>query len=268
MIASAPSDQKSPAVSWLMGTHVADPQLREAVQSCLDQTFQDFEMLIVVNGAQVASVAPRVREWFGADPRVRVLETPVRHLTFSLCLGLHQARAPLIARIDSDDKSPADRLERQVKFMDRHPDVAVLGSTYQVIDANSRVLRTVHMPQSDRDIRRAMRWGNPLAHPSVMFRRQVVLDAGGYMGGLHAEDYDLWLRLSTRPALQFANLPEVGLWYRSQGVGPARRSRQAYAAVASAQWRHAIEGHGWLWGVSALYTMVKAVLRSSSRPAG
>lgn len=255
-----------PAVSWLLGTHVADALLRDALQSCLDQTFTDFELLVVANGPQAQAVADQVQQWFGQDPRLRVLVTPIRFLTFSLNYGLHHARAPLVARMDSDDVCPPDRLAKQVAHFNAHPEVSVLGSSYQIIDGKGERLNVMRLPLDDASIRLAMRWTNPLCHPSVMFKRQVVLEAGGYMGGLHAEDYDLWLRLSANPQIRFANLSDVGLYYRSQGIGPARRSRRAYASVASAQLRHGMEGQGWSWLLSTLMNVIKAVIRSRPNP--
>jgi glycosyltransferase involved in cell wall biosynthesis len=252
-----------PSVSWLLCTHVADNQLRQALHSCLDQTFTDFELLVVANGPSAADVAGAVHAWIGGDPRVRIFTTEVRHLIFSLSLGLHHARAELIARMDSDDLSKSYRLARQVAFMQQHPEVVVLGSAYEIIDAGGRPLQKVQPPTSDIEIRRALLRGNPLCHPSVMFRRRVVLDAGGYLGGLHAEDYDLWVRLSNDPVNQFANLDEVCLGYRSVGVGTARRSRSAYASMAASQFRNFINGQGLFWAFAALLSTLKAFIRSS-----
>lgn len=251
-----------PAVSWLLCTHVANAQLRLAVQSCLDQSFTDFELLLIINGAQAADLAILVNAWFGADQRVRIYTTEVRHLIFSLSLGLHHARADLVARMDSDDVSMPDRLARQVAFMRQHPEVAVLGSAYQIIDANEQMQKTIRLPLTDAAVRRALLWGNPLCHPSVMFRRQVVLQAGGYLGGLHAEDYDLWLRLAANPDIKFANLDAVCLGYRNVGVGAARRARSGYASMASAQFRHFVNGFGIRWLLAAIVATAKAYVRS------
>ncbi|WHZ12928.1 MAG: hypothetical protein OJF60_003369 [Burkholderiaceae bacterium] len=251
-----------PTVSWLLCTNVADAQLRLALQSCLDQTYTDFELLVVANGSSANDIANMVRVWIGSDPRVRVLTTDVRHLIFSLSFGLHHARAQLVARMDSDDLSTRDRLERQVAFMRQHPEVVVLGSAYELIDAEGRPQRVVRLPTGDREIRRALLRGNPLCHPSVMFRRQVVMDAGGYLGGLHAEDYDLWARLSVESTNLFANLQEVCIGYRDVGVGVARRSRRAYASMAASQFRNFVTGAGVAWGLAALLSTLKAFMRS------
>lgn len=251
-----------PAVSWLLCTHVADEQLREALGSCLAQSHIDFECVVVVNGSAAASVADTVRAWFGGDVRLRVATTPVRHLTFSLALGLHLARAPLVARMDGDDIAIPDRLARQVEFMHAHPAVAVLGSDYERIDAAGQRVDTVTLPHDDAAIRKALLRCNPLCHPSVMFRRQVVLASGGYLGGIYAQDYDLWARLAVDPAVQFANLPHVCLRYRVVGVGTARKARWAYASMAASQYRNFVAGAGLRWALAALITTAKAFLRS------
>ena len=258
------SPSATPQVSWLLCSHVVDDQLRLALQSCLSQTFKDFELIVVANGAAAADVAAAVREWVGGDPRVRVFTTEIRHLIFSLSLGLHHARGILVARMDGDDISKVNRLERQVAYMNAHPEVAVLGTAYEIIDADGSTQGLVTLPVSDTAIRKAMLKGNPLCHPSVMFRRKAVLDVGGYLGALHAEDYDLWLRMAANPGNKFANLEEACLSYRSVGVGAARRSRSAYATMAAAQYRNFLNGQGWVWVVAVLMTTVKAFVRSNA----
>jgi len=257
-----------PAVSWLLCTHVVDEKFRLAVMSCLQQSFADFELVLVINGAAAQQASQVARDWFGQDARVRIFTTAVRHLIFSLSLGLHHARADLVARMDSDDLSAPDRLMRQVAFMREHPEVAVLGSAYDIINANGEPEQTITLPETDAAVRRALLWGNPLCHPSVMFRRQVVLDVGGYLGGLHAEDYDLWLRLAADPALKFANLAVVCLGYRSVGVGTARRARSGYASMASAQFRHFVNGFGVRWLLAACLSTLKAFVRSARVSSG
>jgi cellulose synthase/poly-beta-1,6-N-acetylglucosamine synthase-like glycosyltransferase len=241
---------------------VADEQVRLAVQSCLDQDFEDFELVLIVNGVKAQEVLLAVTNWFGHDPRVKIFCTEVRHLIFSLSLGMHHARGELVARMDSDDLSTPDRLARQVEYMRMHPDVAVLGTAYTLIDAQGVATKTVQPPVADADIRRAMLWRNPMCHPSVMFRRRVVLEVGGYLGGLHAEDYDLWLRLAAHPAYKFANLAEVCLGYRVIGVGTARRARAAYATMAAAQMQQFVNGQGWRWILAAVVSVAKALVRA------
>lgn len=263
MIPPGPSaSDELPAVSWLLCTHVADAQLREALASCFAQTHTDFECVVVVNGHEAEAVADTVRNWFGADARLRVASTPVRHLTFSLALGLHLARAPLVARMDGDDIALPDRLALQLAYMQAHPDVAVLGSDYERIDATGQRIDTVTLPHDNTGIRQALLRGNPLCHPSVMFRRAVVLAAGGYLGGIYAQDYDLWARLAVDPTVRFANLSKVCLRYRMVGVGTARKARWAYASMAASQFRNFVAGAGLRWVWAALITTGKAFLRS------
>lgn len=258
----------TPAVSWLLCTHVADEQLREALASCFAQTHADFECVVVANGKDASAVADTIRTWHGHEERLRVYTTEVRHLTFSLALGLHHARAPLVARMDGDDIATPDRLARQFEFMQSHADVVVLGSHYERIDAAGNRLATVNLPTDDADIRKALLRGNPLCHPSVMFRRDAVLAVGGYLGGIYAQDYDLWARLAVDPGVVFANLPHVCLRYRVIGVGTARKARWAYASMAASQFRNFVAGAGAKWALAAVITAVKAFLRSSPQRTG
>lgn len=248
----------------LICTHRLDAQLRSALHSCFDQTLPPSGVVLVVNGhvigaAEQAYLDDLSRTW----PALRVLTTSLQGLIFSLNLGLHSCRSPLVARMDADDVALPHRFERQVAWMQAHPETTILGTCYQRIDEQGRVAQAVRLPTEDALIRRALLWGNPLCHPSVMYRRQAILDLGGYHGGLHAEDYDLWLRASRRIDLQFANLPEICLSYRSVSAGGARRSRQAYASVLSSQVRQLVTGGGLLWAVAALRTFAKLVLRSA-----
>jgi hypothetical protein len=96
-----------------------------------------------------------------------------------------------------------------------------------------------------------------------MYRRQPILDLGGYLGALHAEDYDLWLRAARRADLQFANLSEICLSYRASPPSEARRSREAYASVLASQVRQLVTGGGVVWAASALLSLFKLALRSA-----
>jgi glycosyltransferase involved in cell wall biosynthesis len=252
-----------PFVSWILCSHVVNSHLKLSIESCLSQTYNYFELIFIANGPNALKVAQTVQSWYGTDSRVLIFMTEIHQLSFSLSLGLHHARGTLIARMDSDDISRSDRLERQVDFMSEHPEIAVLGTSYEIINDSGAVQRDIRMPQSDKSIRQGLLRGNPLCHPSVMFRRQVVLEAGGYLGGLHAEDYDLWARLSLNPKYQFANLNIICLGYRVIGVGIARRSRWAYASIAASQFRNFLIGGGVRWCFASFVSVGKLLLRSS-----
>lgn len=257
---AAPNDG-TPLVSWLLCTHVHDGQLQAALASCLSQSFGDFELLVVVNGPRCAEVAAQIRAGV-RDARVRVFETHIAHLTFSLNLGLHHARGTWVARMDGDDLAYVDRLRLQLDYLAQHPDTTVLGTAYDVIDEDNRVLRRVDVATGDREIRRRLLRGNPLCHPSVVLRRDAVLAVGGYLGGIYAQDYDLWVRLAQDPRVRFANLPQACVGYRAAPVGTARRARWSYAGVAAAQFRTFAGTGQWRWGAAALLSLLKAFWRA------
>jgi cellulose synthase/poly-beta-1,6-N-acetylglucosamine synthase-like glycosyltransferase len=252
----------NPNVSWLICSNSADIYLKMAIDSCLYQTYKDFEIIFVANGKNCFFVANEVQKWFSSDPRIRIFSTHVHHLSFSLTLGIHYARGSLIARMDSDDISKADRLQYQVLFMNDNKDVAVLGTSYEIIDTQGQSVRKVIMPKSNKLIRQKLLYSNPFCHPSVIFRKDVVIEAGGYLGGLHAEDYDLWCRLSLDRSIKFHNLEYIGLGYRVIGVGEARRSRWAYISVAVSQTRVLLNGGGLFWLFSILITVIKLFLKT------
>lgn len=253
------SIHSAPRVSWLLCTHRDDPLLHRAIASCLRQTMADFELLLIANGHEQERLVETLSRRYGADPRVRIVGTSVSLLNFSLTLGLHIARASYIARMDGDDVSAPDRLERQLAFMEANPSVTVLGSNYSLIDASGKICGHVALPGTDESIRKALRYRNPICHPSAMLRRQPILELGGYLGGQHAEDYDLWLRVMQRKSWQFSNLPDELLSYNVDPKGAARRSRSAYANVAAAQLRNFLLTFDPRFAVGAALSAVKSI---------
>lgn len=203
--------EKAPAVSVVMPTYNAGRYVAEAVNSILKQDFTDFELLLVDDGS-TDDTALVVRT-FGADPRVRLLHN---ERNMGLIETLHRAyadcRAPLIARMDADDISDPARLGRQVTFLRDHPEVAIVGGAIRFF--GNVAPNVFQFPTDHEAIRPAMMFYCPLAHPALMFRRELV-ERGlfGYDDEFrHAEDYHLWSRLLLQ--VRSANLPEVVLDYR------------------------------------------------------
>jgi hypothetical protein len=203
----------TPAVAVLMSVYNAERHVADAVRSILAQTFCDFEFLIVDDGSSDRS-AEIVSAFAASDPRIRMLRQANRGLIASLNRLLGEARAPLVARMDADDISLPTRLERQVAFLHGHPDHGVVGTNTHELDEQGTVFECVTLhPLDHHGIVEAMERRSPICHPSVMMRREAILDVGGYrLPYRHCEDYDLWLRLLDRTRL--ANLPDRLLLYR------------------------------------------------------
>jgi glycosyltransferase involved in cell wall biosynthesis len=251
-----------PAATFLLCTNRVDALLHRAVLSCFEQTEPNFELLIVVNGDASAEMASELRSRYGHDSRVRVASTEVRFLNFSLALGLHLARAPFIARIDSDDISSPNRLAVQIAYMRANPDVAVLASGFELIDRDGSVLSQVDPVVDRHSIRRQFFYRNPLCHPTVMLRTEAVRQVGGYLGGHHAEDYDLWCRLLVDGTWQIAAIPQLLLGYNSDPSGVARRSRSAYISMASTQLACLLASKDPRWLVGVLTSVCKLLFRA------
>lgn len=212
-----------PTVSVVMAVRDGERWLRETLASLSRQTFAGYEAVIVDDGSTDGT--PAILAEAARDPRLRILTRPGEGLVKALNQGLAAAQAPLVARLDADDLAEPERFARQVTFLEAHPEVAALGSALRIIDQEGRILRTQKYPCGPRKVAEAMLSGCALAHPAVMMRREAVIAAGGYREAFrHAEDYDLWLRLGERHALD--NLPEPLLRYRVHGGSVSFRHRR------------------------------------------
>ena len=208
-------------VSVLMSVFNGERFVREAVLSILNQTFADFELLIVDDASTDATVGI-LHDLAQQDNRIHVLtNTTNLGLTKSLNIALRSAFSPsneasadrqaqgaLIARMDADDIALPSRLEKQVAFLTKHPDIGMIGTAYQYIDATGNVVGEKHPPTTNEILHHSLIRFNPFLHSSVIVRKTLLDRVQGYNETFRrAQDYDLWMRLA--PLTLFANLPEM-----------------------------------------------------------
>jgi glycosyltransferase involved in cell wall biosynthesis len=183
------------------------PSLSRAIESILNQTFKNFEFIIINDGSTDESLQI-IKSYADADPRIVVLNQSNHGLIYSLNRGIRHARADLIARIDADDSSHPQRFEKQVAALRAFPEVSVIGSSFSLVDQNDHTIRTFVPPSDDIDIRRQLFSRNPLCHGSVMMRKDTIESVGLYhASAVVAEDYDLWVRVASAGGT-FMSIPE------------------------------------------------------------
>jgi glycosyltransferase involved in cell wall biosynthesis len=195
-----------PRVSVVMSVFNAEPYLREAIDSILNQTFTDFELIIVDDGSTDGSSGV-LKSSVQEDKRIHLMSNASNlGLIAALNKGIRLAKGEYIARQDADDASMRRRLERQVAFLDKNPDIGVVGTWMVSLQENGHksVYKT---PLTDALIRWSLLFHSPMAHASVMMRRSLFLGGVAYNEKMrHAEDYDLWCQLSRKT--RFQNLSE------------------------------------------------------------
>jgi glycosyltransferase involved in cell wall biosynthesis len=194
-----------------MAVYNGERYLRQAVQSVLGQTLSDFELVIIDDGSTDGS-AGLLREFL--DPRIRIITNPRNEgLTRCLIRGCGEARGKYIARMDADDISYPQRFEKQVEFLEAHPDHAVVGCRCHYVDSGGEIQNTSGHFLEDDEIKKDVWRRSPIVHGSAMFVRECLLECGGYREIFRcAQDYDLWLRLVGN--YKMANLPDVLYGYR------------------------------------------------------
>jgi hypothetical protein len=164
---------------------------------------------------------------------VRVYREEGDNLATVLNRGFRHCRAPLFARLDADDRCVSGRLGSQVEFMASHPEVVLLGGQALLVNEEGADFATARYPLEDRELRTALETGNPFVHSAVAISRQAFEAVGGYRENLdHAEDLDLWLRLSDRGKL--ASLPRPLVKYRIHGRQLSLRKQEDQAIHAEA----------------------------------
>ncbi len=206
----------NPKVSVIMSVYNGAEYLREAIDSILNQTFSDFEFLIVDDCSNDNS--PQIlEEYVKKDNRVRIITNEFNlGLTKNLNTAIRQAKGEYIARFDCDDVSLPERFVEQVNYLNEHPRCGVVSMWADIIDGSGKHTRTIKYPTNDNDLRKALISYNPFFHPGIMLRREVFDTVGFYDESWRfAQDYELYFRIAKK--YELANIPKILLNYRETG---------------------------------------------------
>jgi len=185
-----------PLVSVLITAYNSERYIARAVQSILSQTLVEFDLIVVDDGS-TDNTLEILNGFQQRDQRLKICPNEHRGIVPSANQGLGMCSGKYIARLDADDFSLPNRLEIQVRFLEAHPEIVILGSSVFLVDDMDQVLNVSVPPSSDTAIRAALLLDNPFSTSAVMMRNMVLQDNNiSYEPFyLHAEDYDLWSRL-------------------------------------------------------------------------
>jgi len=202
----------NPLVSVVMPVYMADDFLLGSIDSILNQTYENLELLIICTDPTSKTIEI-LDVYARSDERIKIDYNQEEGLIESLNRGCRSARGRYIVRMDADDISCTDRIEKQVTFMEEHPDIGFSGSLMEVIDRSGKFVRMRNYPVSPLVIKWTLMYANCLAHPTIIMRRDIAKLLGFYRKeALYVEDYDLWVRASAVSHL--SNIPEVLVKYR------------------------------------------------------
>ena len=199
-------------LSVILPAYNSELVLEKAIDSVLSQTFKDFEF-IIINDGSTDKTLNIIKSY--SDNRIILIDQENKGLAKTLNIGLNIAKGEYIARMDADDICIPNRFEKQIFYLDSKKDVGLLGTGVEVIDDKDKHI-SFHAPYvGHRKLQKIMfEKGNPFKHPSVMFRKEIALQCGGYneLIGKYFEDYFLWNSMSYISKVD--NLPEILLKYR------------------------------------------------------
>lgn len=205
---------KSGLVSVIMSAYNAENFIADPIHSILDQTYKNWE-LIIINDCSSDNTPQVVERFCDNNPCIKLIHNKENlGLTKSLNIGLKYTEGEFVARLDAEDVSEPLRLEKQVNFLNTHPDTVLVGSGGYLIDGSGHQVGKINVISRDSIIRKLMTQVNLFIHSSIMVRREVIEDVGGYREKFrYAQDYDLTLRLSDKYKL--SNIPEYLVGWRA-----------------------------------------------------
>lgn len=200
---------ENPKVSVLMPVFNGEKYLKKAIDSIIFQTEKNWELIIVDDGSTDSSV--EIINSFN-DHRIKYFKKNHEGIVSALNFGILKSTTKYVARMDSDDISCPDRLEKQIKFMEEN-NFVLSGSYADIIDClDNKISEIKYLPLSWNKIKIFSFLHNPFIHPSVIFNKEFVLKVGGYRNFKHTEDYELWTRIIYKNKV--GNFPESLILYR------------------------------------------------------
>ncbi len=216
----------SPDVSIILSVRNGGADLPRAISTVLEQTFANFELIAINNGSTDESgvFLDRIE-----DPRVRVYHQADAGFAAALNRGISLARGRYIARQDHDDLALPTRIEKQVRFLDVHPDYGMIGTRAEIWIGDRPTGRVHDHPTEDAALRFELLFNNPFVHSSVMMRKTALDQVGGYSidpARQPPEDYELWSRIARK--FRVANLPERLTIYREVANSMSREGSHPF----------------------------------------
>lgn len=216
-----------PKISVLLSAYNAQDYLKDAIESILSQTFRDFEFIIIDDGSTDSTL--KIIQSFN-DKRIRIISHQKNiGLTKSLNEGLKIAKGRYIARMDADDISLPQRIEKQSAFLDKYPKVGIVSCWHQVINPQNIIIGEHKSPTTNNSLKKLLAKSNQFTHSSVMIQSDCLKIVGLYREEFtYAQDYDLWLRFAQH--YDIAKIPDYLLQWRLnlKSLSVTKRDKQDY----------------------------------------
>lgn len=213
-------------VSVILPVYNCERFISLAIESILNQTYRNIELIIINDGSNDKTLD--IVNGYSYDSRLKIVSRENRGLVYSLNEAIALASGEYIARMDADDISMPDRIEKQVAFLANNSDVAIVGSRTILIDEGGAQIGKCHRPLSDEGIRNHLYYGSPFAHPSIMYNLNVLSkeDLKYLTEDYPAEDLGLFLRISSKHKV--CNLKQPLLKYRltKSGISNTQNIKQ------------------------------------------
>ena len=221
----------SALVSVIMSTYnESENYIRSSISSILEQTLHDLELIVVIDNPENEAAVTAVNAFASEDSRVKILCNENNlGLVRSLNKAISAAHGEILARMDADDISLPQRLEKQLAFLEREQ-FDIVGAVTQYIDENGMPVAGGHTYKTEEQLKRILQFENGLCHPTWMVRRKVYEELNGYRDIDSCEDYDFLLRAMEK-GYRLGMVDEVLLFYRYNlnGISQSREFRQFLA---------------------------------------
>lgn len=219
--------------------------LEKSINSILNQTFTDFEFLIIDDHSTKVDCVRTLEHYGKIDGRIKIVRNEQNlGLTKTLNKGLALAQGTYVARLDSDDIAASNRLQKQLSFMQENPDYALVGAWSYLIDEYNHVVGKKQFYTDYFDIRKHILEFNFFTHSTWFFKKDIIVNLGGYSDKAPAnEDYDLLLQLISKHPVH--NLNEFLCWYRRRPASISHKNNKLQERNSIATRIRAIKEYGY-----------------------
>lgn len=239
--------EELPLVSVILSVYDGEKYLRACLESIEESDYPQLEVIVVNDGSTDGSDG--IIKAFLDNSHLTVKYIPLesnKGLVFCLNLALERSRGKYIARIDADDTVAVNRFSEQVRHMEEHLNVGVLGSWINVVDENGQLRYLRQFPRTHEEVVRLLPKENPISHPSVMIRAAVLQGGATYRRDFpRTEDYDLWIRLSAKTRIENYPKPLTNYRIHNDQISVAKIRKMSWDSFRL-KWRAIQDGYfGW-----------------------